>query len=189
MSRLFLPDAKNKFTTSHANYNQFETFDHSNASQSEFKHNVSIETLKSLKAKRSKRRMNNRCARNIKDHHGTVKSNFSGKVVALPQANNLSTYYANQSSMGPIHTKVLSTDANMVLKKAKNPYTTVTCRHSKNNIWAAERINSIKRQQQTEEMKSMLKKQKVENNEKHRLELQIKRFELDDMEFRIKQYK
>ena len=96
--------------------------------------------------------------------------------------------YQTNKKLG--HTRHASTDSNFNSQTTKSPYSGVTTRHSKNykNIWASERLNTINRQKQTEEMRNMLKKQKIEHLAKVRLENQMKQSEFNDMEDRIKMY-
>lgn len=185
------PVAKN--TSSQANYNQFETLDHSITQhyKADSRHNMSLETLQSLKNKRSNRRCNTRKFHNGLVNGTTPESDIKSKEFLLPktrEAKGMGNVYQTNKKLG--HTRHASTDSNFNSQTTKSPYSGVTTRHSKNykNIWASERLNTINRQKQTEEMRNMLKKQKIEHLAKVRLENQMKQSEFNDMEDRIKMY-
>lgn len=113
VSSLFSPGNKPKYSTSQSNYNQFETFDHHTNSQSDFKHNMSLETLNSLKEKRLSRKTNHKRVQKIlKEDTSPLEIGVKSNSLILPDAVRSAAGNLYKSNLESVHIKANSNDLN-----------------------------------------------------------------------------
>lgn len=170
-------------TTSQAKYAQFETFDSQSNLNSQYTHKLSVESLRNLKQKRSDRRNKFKLSRAspIKD---LTPLDSPKRLSQLPTPGLGNTKQLNKSQFESSHLKALSIDS----QNAASPLGNNRPRRLYTNLWTQERQNSIRRYRQTEEMKGVLSKQKIEHNEQKRLQDAIRAQEYMDMQGRIRSY-